>query len=187
MDDHILTIGNKAGTKFLRKRTKPFAVSAKGEFSFDGKAFGRAAMTQLVGRLRRAMQQANGIGLSANQLGLPYRLFTARVPDEQGNYKFYVVVNPQIEKLGSEKVFLEEGCLSVPGRYGHVSRAKQLTVRGFDKNGRPLKLKAWGILAHVLQHEIDHLDGAVFIDKAKDIHEVPTQEERGQRWEMTNH
>jgi peptide deformylase len=174
MENTILLVAHKADAKFLHKRTKSFTLSAKGEFVVDGKTFNRAAMTELVRRMRQAMQRANGIGLSANQIGLPYRIFVARVPDDTGSYKLYTVVNPEIEKLGAEKVLLEEGCLSVPGRYGRVSRATQLTVRGLDRNGHPLKFKAWGLLAHVFQHEIDHLDGVVFIDKAKDVHEVPT-------------
>ena len=88
--------------------------------------------------------------------------------------KFYAVFNPRIEKSGGEKLFLEEGCLSVPGKYGAVERFERVVLAGFDRNGKPLKIKAWGLLAHVFQHEVDHLNGILFIGKAKGVHEAST-------------
>ena len=118
------------------------------------------------------MQLARGIGLSANQIGLGLRLFVAEVPDSEGNLKFYAVFNPKLGKVGKEKAALEEGCLSVPDTYGLVERPGRVLLTGFDKNGRPLKIKAWGILARVFQHEIDHLDGKLFIDRTKQIYKA---------------
>jgi peptide deformylase len=181
MNNGIVLVNNKAEAKILRIRTKHFAISEKGAFSIDKKPVGRADIRVLIERMRKAMQEANGIGLSANQIGLPYRVFVARVPNSQGNLKSYAIFNPEIEKIGSEKALLEEGCLSVPGIYGHVERAKQVLLRGYDRNGRPVKIKAWGILSHVFQHEVDHLNGIVFIDKAKELHEAPVSERLQQR------
>ncbi len=118
------------------------------------------------------MKEANGVGLAANQIGLTMRVFVAQVPDPSGSLKFYSLFNPRIEKTGGEKLLLEEGCLSVPGVYGKVERYERVTLSGFDKNGRSVKIKAWGLLAHVFQHEVDHLNGVLFIDKAKELYEV---------------
>ncbi len=117
------------------------------------------------------MKQANGIGLSANQIGLSYRMFVAQVP-AQGQDKFYTVLNPELEKDGKEVSVQEEGCLSVVGVYGNVKRPERVILRGLDRNGRPLKIKAWGLLARVFQHEIDHLNGKLFIDTATDLHKA---------------
>ena len=158
----VWTIDNKKEEKILRGKTA----------DFDFKKFTSKETNELVRRMRRIMHNANGIGLSANQIGLNLNMFVAEVPDSQGGTKFYAVFNPKIEKIGEEKVTYEEGCLSVPGKWGDVERAEQITVAGFDKNGKPAKIKAWGLLARVFQHEIDHLAGKLFIDKAKNLHEV---------------
>lgn len=158
----ILTIDNKKEEKFLRKKT----------VDFDFKKFTKKDVSELIARMRRVMRAANGIGLSANQIGLDFRVFVAEVPDAQGGTKFYAVFNPKIEKMSEEKVSYEEGCLSIPGKWGDVLRSSRITIAGFDKNGRPAKVKAWGLLAIVFQHEIDHLNEKLFIDRAKRIYEV---------------
>lgn len=111
------------------------------------------------------MKETNGVGLSANQIGLPWRLFVAQVPDKQGKQKFYTIFNPQIIKSSKEKDILEEGCLSVPNHWGPVERHSKIIISGFNERGKKIKIKAWGILARVFQHEIDHLNGILFIDK----------------------
>lgn len=169
MDDRMLLVTDKKDEKFLRERTKEFAFSPKGEPMIGGQKFTKQAMSALVGRMKKAMKAANGIGLSANQIGLPYRIFIAHVPDPQGLYKLYVILNPMIEKSGGKKTSVEEGCLSVPGIYGEVERHDQIVLRGADRSGKPLKIKAWGLLARVFQHEIDHLDGKLFIDRTKKL------------------
>mgnify|MGYP003922156025 CR=1 FL=1 len=113
------------------------------------------------------MREANGIGLSANQIGLPYRVFVAQVPDLQGRLKFYAIFNPEIVKVSKEKELFEEGCLSIPDKYALVPRYSHIVIKGFDINGKKIKIKAWGLLARVFQHEIDHLDGKLFIDRIK--------------------
>ncbi len=167
--EKIFVIDDKAEEKFLRLKTIPFTLSPKGELAHEGKVFSKKDIAALLNRMRRAMRQANGIGLSANQIGLPYKLFVAQVPDAQGEEKFYAVFNSEIEKTGTEKDTAEEGCLSVPGLYGERERYTRVTLRGLDKNGRPLKIKAWALLARVFQHETDHLNGALYIDRAKNL------------------
>ena len=161
MTNEILFVTNKKEEKILRKKTA----------LFDFKKFTAKEVRDLVTRMRKIMRAANGIGLSANQIGLDLRMFVAEIPDTDGGTKFYSIFNPVVEKIDGEKKLLEEGCLSVPGKYGNVERATRVTVSGFDKYGKPVRIKAWGLLAHVFQHEIDHLNGIVFIDKAKQVFE----------------
>lgn len=160
MMDHILAIDNKKEEKFLREKTKDFDFTSQS----------RQEISDLIFRMRKAMRAAYGIGLSANQIGLPHKIFVAEVSQENGGRKFYAVFNPKIEKLGNEKVAIEEGCLSVPGIYGRVERPERITISGYDKNGKPLKIKAWGLLARIFQHEIDHLNGVLFKDKAQELY-----------------
>lgn len=160
MVNNIFTLTNKKEEKFLRKRT----------VDFDFGKFTKKEVDALIARMRRIMQAANGIGLSANQIGLDYRVFVAEVPDAQGGTKFYAVFNPNIEKVSDEKVPYEEGCLSVPGKWGNVVRPEKIVVSGLDKRGKPAKIKAWGLLARVFQHEIDHLSGKLFIDRTKEVY-----------------
>ncbi|MFN7088516.1 MAG: peptide deformylase [Candidatus Paceibacteria bacterium] len=126
----------------------------------------------LVKKMRKIMKQADGIGLAANQIGLPLRLFVAEV-----NNKFYAVLNPKITKLSKEKEIMEEGCLSFPAYFGPVSRAKKIILEGMDAYGKKIKISATGLLARVFQHEVDHLNGILFIDKARELyHYTPKQE-----------
>lgn len=170
--EKILTLDQKDEEKFLRKKTFPCEFLPGGKVKFGETELSRKEVNELILEMKRKMREANGIGLSANQIGLPYRLFVASVSDQDGTIKFYAVFNPEIEKLGNEEVEIEEGCLSVPGIYGEVARAGQINISGFDKNGKKLKLKAWGMLARVFQHEIDHLNGILFVDKAKNLQRV---------------
>lgn len=169
----IITIQNKKDEKFLKTKT----------VDFDFKKFKKKEITELIGKMRKIMRAAKGIGLSANQIGLTLKVFVAEVPNAQGEMKFYAIFNPRIEKSGGEKPLLEEGCLSVPGMYGQVERFERVVLSGYDKNGKPLKIKAWGLLAHVFQHEVDHLNGIVFINKAKNIYETPASKRLTEREE----
>lgn len=160
MISEIVTIAQKKDEKFLRKKTVPF----------DFKKFTKKEVNDLITRMRRAMHMANGIGLSANQIGLEFSVFVAEVPDAQGGTKFYAVFNPVIEKMDKATITFEEGCLSVPGQWGEVTRAEQIIVSGYNKMGKKVKVKAWGLLSRVFQHEIDHLNGKLFIDRAKKLY-----------------
>src|SRR3989344_1381019 len=99
--DSIVTIGNKKDKKFLETKTA----------DFDFKKFGKKEITELLLRMKKNMRSARGIGLSANQIGLNFKLFIAEVPNSQGEMKFYAIFNPRIEKYAGEKLVLEEGCL----------------------------------------------------------------------------
>lgn len=153
----ILTVKNKKEEKFLRKKTR----------NFDFSKFSRKEIKELISAMRQAMKKAEGIGLSANQIGIDASVFVAEV-----NNKFYAFFNPKIEKSSAETMETEEGCLSVPDSFGLVKRAEKITISGFDQSGKKVKIKAWGLLARVFQHEIDHLNGILFIDKAKNLEQM---------------
>ncbi len=174
MEERIVTVQIKKDDKFLREKTKEFKFSKK-IASIDSRDFSFKELDELIRRMKRMMKLASGVGLSANQIGLGYRLFVAEVPDANGTSKFYAVFNPKLER-DREMAVMEEGCLSVPGKYGFVERSTKVRLTGLDKRGKVLKIRAWGFLAHVFQHEVDHLDGKLFIDKAKEVYDVPVTE-----------
>ncbi len=109
------------------------------------------------------MYASKGIGLAANQVDLPFQLFVVNT-GEKDTYKDLVFINPVIKSpKGQAKA--EEGCLSLPGLYGQVARPEKVQVTGFDLQGNPIDLVADGLLARVIQHEFDHLQGTLFIDR----------------------
>jgi peptide deformylase len=123
--------------------------------------------------------QDDGVAIAAPQIDAPYRIFvvshkvfelTKRHKHATG--KDMVFINPVITKLSKDKKNLEEGCLSVRYLYGKVSRSHKATVEALDENGLKFTMGASGLLAQIFQHEIDHLDGILFIDKAKNIEEI---------------
>jgi peptide deformylase len=118
----------------------------------------------LIRDMFETMYAAEGVGLAAPQVGVGKRVIVLDVSAVDENVPPMAVINPEIvERKGS--VAGEEGCLSVPGVQGEVCRAETVVVRGLDGEGKPLQLQAGGILSRALQHEIDHLDGILFIDR----------------------
>ena len=110
------------------------------------------------------MYEANGIGLAANQVGLPLRLFVINLAGKRGDGEELVFLNPVVSRpKGTSSA--EEGCLSLPGVYGDVVRPKQVTVDAYDLQGRQFQGEIDGLLARCVQHELDHLDGVLFIDR----------------------
>lgn len=115
----------------------------------------------LIDRMLRAMKQANGIGLAAPQLGSSVRIVVLAPP----GVRPIPLINPEVVSRSGEQVG-QEGCLSIPGLYGDVNRALSVEVIGFDRKGRRVGYELEGLPARVAQHEIDHLDGVLFIDLA---------------------
>ncbi|MBI2013725.1 MAG: peptide deformylase [Candidatus Colwellbacteria bacterium] len=147
----ILNARDKKDAKFLRKKTA----------KFDFKKHTKSEITKLVSQMKAIMLSANGQGLAANQIGLNSSVFVAQVDG-----KFYAVFNPTITKATEEKdTWQGEGCLSLPGVTAPTYSPAKLTLEGQDKNGKKLKIKAWGMLALTFQHEVDHLNGKLFIDR----------------------
>ncbi len=136
-----------------------------------------APVTEFDERLRRlvldmfaSMREADGVGLAANQIGVDARVFVIDCPDARGDDVVGYVVNPELTVLGPAEgepaeELTEEGCLSVPGPYAELARAFRARVDGVDVHGDPVSIEATGMAARCLQHEVDHLDGTVYVDR----------------------
>ncbi len=151
---HILNKDNPTDNAFLRTKTR----------DFDFAKIGKPEIRELIKTMREIMRDAHGVGLAANQIGIDANMFVA-----QCEGKFYAIFNPKITKTSKETALLEEGCLSVPGYHGIMKRYERVTLDGQDQNGKKIKIKAWGLLAQIFQHETDHLSGKLYIDKAQSI------------------
>ncbi|MER3399851.1 MAG: peptide deformylase [Thermoflexus sp.] len=129
------------------------------------------ALRRLIDDMVETMRAAEGIGLAAPQVGEPLRVIVVEVPEDPevpGSGILYAVINPEIVEASEEIVEGVEGCLSIPGWYGWVPRAAVVVVRGLDREGRRVRVRAQGLVARVFQHEIDHLDGILFPDRIQD-------------------
>jgi peptide deformylase len=127
-------------------------------------------LRRLVLDMFASMEAADGVGLAANQIGVDARVFVIDCPDAAGEDVVGYVVNPVLtvlEPVGNEPAeeVTEEGCLSVPGPYAELPRAFRARVDGVDTSGDPVRIEATGMAARCLQHEVDHLDGTVYVDR----------------------
>lgn len=145
----------KYGEDILRQKLKPVDYNE---------------IAPLLPKLLKDMEETclavHGVGLAANQIGLDYRLALILIPEseeENAPLKRYVIINPEIISMRGEKVE-EEGCLSLPGLWADVKRATDVTLKYIDENGHEQVKRARGLLAKAFQHEVDHLDGKLFID-----------------------
>ena len=138
------------------------------------------AIQRLIDDMIETMREAPGVGLAAPQVAVSQRIAVIEyapgsedLPDaehaEPPAPKLFVVVNPEITSRSDEMVEGSEGCLSIPGYYGTVLRHQVITVKALNRKGKPIKIKAEGWLARIFQHEIDHLDGVLFIDRASKV------------------
>lgn len=127
-----------------------------------------AAVRKLIEDMAETMYDAPGIGLAANQVGKPLRVIVIDLQREEDPHGLIVLVNPEIVQASGELVW-EEGCLSVPEFFAEVHRHENVTVRGLNADGKPVEIQADGLLAVALQHEIDHLNGRLFIDHLNPI------------------
>ena len=139
----------------LRRKAKPVTDFGPG-------------LQSLVDDMVETMRVAPGVGLAAPQVGESIRLIVVEYPvdDEQEDApkKLFVVANPEIKAISVESELGIEGCLSIPGLHGEVERSLVLRLSGRNRHGQPIRIKASGWLARIFQHEIDHLDGVLFID-----------------------
>ena len=117
------------------------------------------SIRRLIDDMVETMQQAHGVGLAAPQVGVPLRVAVLQMPGEEP----VAIINPQIVKRAGEQE-VTEGCLSIPGYVGEIKRSASVTVKGQDRQGKALRIKATGLMAEVLEHEIDHLNGILYID-----------------------
>lgn len=181
---HIVTLPDPV----LRRKAHPVAA-------FD------ADLQTLVDDMIETMRDAPGVGLAAPQVGISDRLIVVEYaeppeeppapegdsdvdndshtePVEAPKPKLYVMVNPEIVKSSAEMVSGVEGCLSIPGLVGEVERHSMVHVKGFNRRGQPMKVKAEGWLARIFQHEIDHINGVVFPDRATRVWKPEPEEEQ---------
>ncbi|HET7411589.1 MAG TPA: peptide deformylase [Pararhizobium sp.] len=121
-------------------------------------------LDRLVGDMLETMYDAPGIGLAAIQVGVPRRLLVLDVSKDEDEKQPRVFINPEIVSTSDEGATYEEGCLSIPDYYAEVERPAAVTVRHLDREGKEQTTEAEGLLATCLQHEIDHLNGVLFID-----------------------
>ena len=152
---------------------------------------------ELIRDMRETLErEEDGVALAAPQVGVLKRIFIVSPraflprdreisPEEYTTLaaalrerEMLVYINPEIVKRSRESRELEEGCLSVRWLYGKVLRATRVSVRAYDENGKPFTRGASGLLAEIFQHEIDHLDGILFTDKAKNVRNIPPAEQR---------
>jgi peptide deformylase len=139
--------------------------------------FGPALQT-LIDDMVETMRQAPGVGLAAPQVDVTLRVIVVEYGNEEDEAvppKLYTVINPEISRASAEKEVGTEGCLSIPNVLGEVERPLGVTVKGFNRHGQPVKIKARGWLARIFQHEIDHLDGILFVDRAERVWQAESQ------------
>lgn len=139
---------------------------------------------KLTDDMLETMYEAPGIGLAAPQVGILKRIVVIDVSRENEPRRPYRMINPVIIDRSEERVMHDEGCLSVPEQYAEVERAKSVTVRYTDENGKERELHAEGLLAIAVQHELDHLDGKLFIDHLSKVKRdmIVRRVEKERRW-----
>ena len=143
----------------------------------------------LIDDMIETMREAPGVGLAAPQVGISDRLIVveyfenedAEEAEDEAKKKVWVMLNPEIVKASEEKVMGVEGCLSIPNLVGEVERYDTIQIKGLNRRGQPMRVKAQGWLARIFQHEIDHLNGVVFTDLATRVWLPETEEEKEDR------
>ena len=170
---HTITVGMilkivKTPTKSLNQRSK--------EIDFLG--FDKKKLKKLIKDMTETMYDDDGIGLAAPQIHQNIRLCVIGKEADESLEKDIALINPTWEKTSRKTKWEVEGCLSVPNTFGKVKRYKNIKVNAIDEKGKELSFEADDYLARVVQHEVDHLDGILFVDKAKDIYEVDENNKR---------
>ena len=121
---------------------------------------------KLINDMKETMRSASGVGLAAPQIGVPLRVIIISIPEQED----IVLINPEIVRKSGERL-INEGCLSVPGYIGQVKRAESVTAKGRDLSGKEVRIKGEGLLAQALEHEINHLNGVLYVDQLEGMTE----------------
>jgi len=136
---------------------------------------------KLIDDMIETMREAPGVGLAAQQIAESLQLVVVEFAEDEENEdakpKLFVVANPEIVKRSEEMVTGIEGCLSIPGLVGDVERNEAVEIKALNRHGKPIKIKASGWLARIFQHEIDHLDGVLYTDRATRVWQPKEEEE----------
>ena len=171
------------------------------------KDFASPRLKKILSDMATALEkEEDGVAIAAPQIGIPLRIFivshrafewsdedehnldgisdTHPLPEEKIKKANMVFINPTITKLSRKKKWLQEGCLSVRWLYGEVSRSDKATVRAFDENGKAFTWGGSGLIAQIFQHETDHLNGALFIDTARNVEKITAEEMETRRKEQ---
>ena len=152
---------------------EPNPILHKRSADIDPKEIGTKDMQKFFKDMVETMYAKNGVGLAAVQVGISKQLCViVKEYNELSKRKCLTLINPTWVKLSSKTDSDEEGCLSVPGIYGRVKRYTNIKVKAFDEHGKQLEFIAEGFFARIIQHEADHLNGTLFIEKAKDLHRI---------------
>ena len=114
---------------------------------------------RLINDMIETMQRSGGVGLAAPQIGVSLRVIVLQMPEEEP----FAIINPEIVKRSGERE-VAEGCLSLPGYQGEIKRSTSVTVKGLNQQGKAIRIKATGLMAQALEHEIDHLNGILYIE-----------------------
>jgi peptide deformylase len=133
------------------------------------------SIQKLVDDMIDTMRETGGVGLAAPQVGIPLQVAVIEIPGEE----VITLINPEMVKSSGEHTVVE-GCLSLPGYRGEIRRAEAVTVKGRDRSGKDVRIKADGLLAHALQHELDHINGVVYVDHLEsmdDLYKIEPEEE----------
>ncbi len=136
-----------------------------------------SSIQRLIDDMVETMQQANGVGLAAPQVGVSLRVVVIQMPGEEP----IVIINPKMVKRAGERE-VTEGCLSVPGYAGEIKRSISVTVKGQNRQGKAIRLKATELMAQALEHELDHLNGILYIDHIESqdkLHKIEPEAEDG--------
>lgn len=145
-------------------------ILRKKNSDIDFKKINSNDLEKLIKEMKEIMLKSGGVGLAAPQIGKNLKLFI--IVEKILDTTLYptIFINPVIKPVGKEKTLMEEGCLSVPGIYGIVERPKKIKVSALNELGEKMEFKADLLLSRVIQHEYDHLEGVLFIDKAKELY-----------------
>ncbi len=141
--------------------------------------FGTPALKSVLSDMEKALsKESDGVAIAAPQIGVSQRIFlvSPNAYEEDAKFKPLVFINPTILKRSKKTVVMQEGCLSVRWIYGKTKRSVAATVEAYDVDGNKFNYGGSGLLAHIFQHEIDHLDGVLFIDHGFDLEEYTEQE-----------
>lgn len=133
---------------------------------------------KIIASMKKALStQSDGVAIAAPQINISQRIFVVSHKAIPGATDDSVFINPSIIRLGKKKLAMSEGCLSVRWKYGMVKRATTATVRALNEQGHEFVMSGKDLLAQIFQHEIDHLDGVLFIDSATELQDMPPEEE----------
>lgn len=141
--------------------------------------FSSVYLRDVISSMKKALaREDDGVAIAAPQIAIPLRIFVVAESayEEDAKYKPLVFINPKIIKASKKSAVMQEGCLSVRWVYGKTRRAVSATVEAYDEEGRKFTFGGSGLIAHIFQHEIDHLDGVLFIDHGFDLEEYTEEE-----------